>query len=79
MSACNGPPVVRTLSGMVATAGEAEKEEVEDGKPKKVNELNKALGIMETQDKDKYLSSDPYFYMMQALQQIHQQTPVCAS
>ena len=36
MSACNGPPVVRTLSGMVATAGEAEKEEVEDGKPKKV-------------------------------------------
>ena len=38
MSACNGPPVVRTLSGMVATAGEAEKEEVEDGKPKKVKE-----------------------------------------
>ena len=35
MSACNGPPGVRTLSGMVAMAGEAEKE-VEDGKPKKV-------------------------------------------
>ena len=37
MSACNGPPVVRTLSGMVAMAGEAEKE-VEDGKPKKVKD-----------------------------------------
>ena len=35
MSACNGPPGVRTLSGMVDQAGEAEKE-VEDGKPKKV-------------------------------------------
>ena len=40
MSACNGPPVVRTLSGMVAMAGEAEKEEVEDGKPKKVKNFD---------------------------------------
>ena len=45
MSACNGPPVVRTLSGMVAMAGEAEKEEVEDGKPKKVMILMILMGI----------------------------------
>ena len=38
MSSCNGPPIVSTLSGMVAMAGEAEKEVEEEGKPpKKVN------------------------------------------
>ena len=46
MSACNGPPVVQTLSGMVAMAGEAEKE-VEDGKPKKVKEQ---LILMDVRD-----------------------------
>ena len=46
MSACNGPPVVQTLSGMVALAGEAEKE-VEDGKPKKVKEQ---LILMDVRD-----------------------------
>ena len=46
MSACNGPPVVRTLSGMVAMAGEAEKE-VEDGKPKKVKDEYKTMIFME--------------------------------
>ena len=46
MSACNGPPVVRTLSGMVAMAGEAEKE-VEDGKHKKVKEQ---LVLMDVRD-----------------------------
>ena len=38
MSGCNGPPVVQTLSGVVAMAGELEKE-VEDGKPKKVKDV----------------------------------------
>ena len=35
MSSCNGPPIVSTLSGMVAMAGEAEKEVEEEGKPPK--------------------------------------------
>ena len=39
MSGCNGPPVVRTLSGMVAMDGEAEKEVVEEVKPKKVTKF----------------------------------------
>ena len=40
MSSCNGPPIVSTLSGMVAMAGETEKEVEEEGKPPKKVKIN---------------------------------------
>ena len=42
-------------------------------KSRKVNELYKALEMMKNQEKDKKLSSDRNFYMIEAFQQIQQQ------